>query len=179
MLKLFRIWLIDKILYLLEKLLFYRKLIKFYKNKNLNSVIDVGANIGQSIDLFLKINPQCKILAFEPNPSLFQKLIIKYKNNSNIKLFQLGISNTEGSKTFYENVLHTTSSFEELDLNSKYLKSKSKILGVNPEEIVKSQYPVKVTTLAKVNEETQLQIDVLKIDTEGHEFACLEGLFNT
>ena len=81
MLKKLRIEIIRQLVELNEKLIFNRRLISFYKEKfgeNLNCVIDVGANVGQSIDIFLKLNSEVEIFAFEPNPKLFQKLKKKY-----------------------------------------------------------------------------------------------------
>ena len=178
-----QVWIVGEFIKLNEKIIFNRRLRKFYKSKldkKIDLVIDVGANSGQSIDLFLELNPNCKIKAFEPNPRLAQNLKHKYSNNPNIQSFQLGISDTVGQKTFYENVFDATSTFEELKMTSKYLKTKSMILGVKPEEIVVDSYPVEVTTLSDfINDQCTEPIGILKIDTEGHEYACLAGLFNS
>jgi len=177
-----RIYLIRELIELNEKMIFNLRLIKFYKrqfDRKINLVIDVGANTGQSIDIFSKLNPECKIMAFEPTPKLFEKLKEKYSGNQNIHLFQMAISDKVGEKSFHENILHSSSSFEELDMNSKYLTKKSKVLGVKPNEIIKASYPVKVTTLSDfIREHCNQPIDILKIDTEGHEYYCLMGLFN-
>ena len=54
------------------------------------------------------------------------------------------------------------------------------ILGVKPEEIVVKSYPVEVTTLSDfINDQCTETISILKIDTEGHEYACLAGLFKS
>ena len=178
-----QVWIVGEFIKLNEKIIFNRRLRKFYKSKldkKIDLVIDVGANSGQSIDLFLELNPNCKIKAFEPNPRLAQFLKNKYSDNPNIQSFQLGISDTVGQKTFYENVFDATSTFEELKMTSKYLKTKSMILGVKPEEIVVDSYPVEVTTLSDfINDQCTEPIGILKIDTEGHEYACLAGLFNS
>jgi len=176
-------WFVMKIVMLNERMIFDKRLIKFYKKqlaKKINFVIDVGANTGQSIDLFLKLNPNCKIIAFEPIPSLYKKLKRKYADKPNIMLFQFGISDKVGQKIFYENIFQCTSTFEELDSTSEYLKTKSKLLGVNPDEIVKESYPVEVTTISDFFKDRLTErIDILKIDTEGHEYACLKGLFKS
>lgn len=183
MLKILRVWFIRSLIELNEKLIFNKRLLKFYKKrfrKEINFVIDVGANTGQSIDLFLKLNPNCQIIAFEPIPRLYQDLKRKYSDKPNIALFQLGISDEVGQKTFYENIFHATSTFEELDLTSNYLKTKSKVLGVKPDEIVKESYPVSVSTLSDfINSQHIETIDILKIDVEGHEYSCLIGLFKS
>ena len=178
-----QVWIVGEFIKLNEKLIFNRRLLKFYRSKldkKINFVIDVGANSGQSIDLFLELNPNCKIMAFEPNPRLAQSLKQRYSYNPNIRSFQLGISDTVGQKTFHENIFDATSTFEELKMTSKYLKLKSIILGVKPDEIVVKRYPVEVTTLSDViNDQCTEPICILKIDTEGHEYACLAGLFKS
>jgi FkbM family methyltransferase len=164
-----------------EKIFFERRLFKFYKKllgKSIQMVIDVGANKGQSIDFFLRLNANCKISAFEPNLTLYNRLLVKYKKFSNISIYNAGISEHAGEKMFQENVLDYTSTFEELNLNSKYLLNKSNILGVKPEDIIKNKYMVNTMTLSDfINENVKDTIDVLKIDIEGHEYAALKGLF--
>ena len=173
----FRIFIIRWTIAQFEIYLFERKVSSFYKKifkRRDLTIIDVGANRGQTIDFFLKLNNKSRLYSFEPNPKLFEELQYKYSNYENIK----GISNKIETKTFFENILDESSTFEELNMNSDYLKMKSSILGVNPKDIVKESYPVKVTTLNDFIVKNEIgKIDVLKIDTEGHEFECLEGLF--
>ena len=172
---------IQSLIHINEAIFFYPKLKKFYKDNLKNasvSILDVGANKGQSIDFFLGINPNAKITAFEPNKKLFQLLEEKYKNNGNIILNNLGVSNTNGELEFNENILDETSTFESLNLDSKYLQKKAKVLGVTKESIIVDKYKVAVVTLSeflKSNESNSF--DVLKIDVEGHELPVLEGLF--
>ncbi len=177
-----RIRLIKALVDINEKLFFERKLYAFYKTEfqnNVGLVIDVGANKGQSIDFFLRINRNCEIHALEPNPSLFTKLERKYRNKPNVHLYNLGISNVSGDKLFFENVLDYTSSFEDLNFDSDYLNKKARILGVKTNEIIKDKYEVQVLTLIDFIRKFNLPgvIDVIKIDTEGHEYYCLLGLF--
>jgi FkbM family methyltransferase len=176
----FRIWIIKGLIDINEKLFFNKKILSYYKNKGLNTIIDVGANKGQSIDIFLKINPKCFIYAFEPNPSLFNHLLEKYKNSKNVKIFNLGISDTDGEKIFYQNTLDYTSSFEEINMNSKYLIKKSEILRIDKNALVSDKYFVKTITLNNFikNHIPNQEVDLIKIDTEGHEYYCLLGLFS-
>jgi FkbM family methyltransferase len=180
MFKNLRLKIIKFLIDLNEKIFFERRLKKFYLNyQQINTVFDIGANKGQTIDFFLKINPNCFIFAFEPNPKLYQILKSKYNAKKNIKIFNIGISDTTGSKLFFENVLDYTSSFEHLNYDSEYLNKKAKILGFSKDNIIKDKYEVSTMTLAdffKINSNITT-IDVLKIDTEGHELNCLIGLF--
>lgn len=141
-------------------------------------VFDVGANKGQTIEFFLKIDKSAIIYAFEPNPRLYRSLTNKYGFNPNIYIFNLGISNINGELLLQETVTDETSTFEELNYDSKYLQMKANILGVKKEEVVNKKYVVEVTRLDDFIEKEKIhQIDVLKIDTEGHELKCLKGLF--
>jgi FkbM family methyltransferase len=177
-----RLRFVDMLVELNEQIIFNRRLLKYYRKSQKNKisfVLDIGANKGQTIDLFLKLNPECEVWAFEPNPMLADLLREKYALNKNIKIHQFGVSSEDGEKVFHENILNTTSTFEELDMKSKYLKTKSTVLGVKPEEIISKSYPVKVTSLSNfINANCTKTIDILKIDTEGHEYACLLGLFS-
>ena len=178
-----RIRLIKALVDINEKLFFERRLLRFYKEaigKGAHTVIDVGANKGQSIDFFLKLNNACRIYAIEPNPELFEGLKNRYAIKQHVHLFRLGISNINGEREFQENVLDYTSSFEELNSSSAYLARKAKILGVDKSQLIVKRYPVHVMTLLDFIRHNKLPhiIDILKIDTEGHEYACLEGLFH-
>jgi FkbM family methyltransferase len=173
---------IQSLIHINEAVFFYPKLKKFYKENLKNasvSILDVGANKGQSIDFFLGINPNAKITAFEPNKKLFQFLQEKYHSNANINLNNLGVSNTNGELEFNENILDETSTFESLNLDSKYLEKKAKVLGVTKESIIVDKYKVAVVTLSEfLKSNDNSSFDVLKIDVEGHELQVLEGLFS-
>ena len=178
-----RIKLIQLMIEINEKIFFYPKLKSFYKNTSthLNSpvILDVGANKGQSIDFFKSIYPNCIIYAFEPNPRLFTALRKKYCDFKNIHLINKGVSKANGVLELKETVTDETSTFEELNYGSSYLKMKSAILGVEPKDIVLKTHQVQVIKLSDFITENKLnEIHVIKIDTEGHELKCLMGLFS-
>jgi FkbM family methyltransferase len=178
----FRIKSVQFLIHHIERLFFYPKLSRYYIQKNLPStptIIDVGANKGQSIDFFLKLYPNATIHAFEPNPNLYAKLVKKYNAYSTVFLYNQGVSNKSGVYRFYENILDETSSFEKVNTKSIYLKKKSLILGANPESVVKKEYDVRTTSLADFFIELDIKfVDILKIDVEGHEGQCIEGLIS-
>jgi FkbM family methyltransferase len=181
----FQVRFIQKLIELNEQLFFYPRLRDYYQKLEADkdrpiTIVDVGANKGQSIDFFRSIYPQAVIYAFEPNPVLCASLQSKYKNRltGSLHIRQEGVSSHNGELLLQETVMHETSTFEKLNYNSKYLKKKAKILGVPASEIIKKEYLVPVITLREFIQSMQLpKIDILKIDTEGHEYNVLEGLF--
>lgn len=181
MFKKFRISLIKWLIDINEKFFFERRLKKVYREIFKNQLclaFDVGANKGQTISFFRQIDASCMIYAFEPNTSLYKKLEKKYGKERDIRLCNVGVSDQTGEKLFMENVLDYTSTFEEIDLTSKYLQNKSAILGVKPESVIKDKYMVKTIELSDfINREVNETIDMIKIDIEGHEYAALQGLF--
>ncbi len=65
-----RTQIVQKLVHVNEAIFFYPKLKRFYienLKKESISILDVGANKGQSIDFFLKVNPNAEFDAFEPN----------------------------------------------------------------------------------------------------------------
>lgn len=176
-----RTYIIQKVVNVNEQLIFYPKLKRFYTSvlgKKTLTVLDVGSNKGQSIDFFLNINPHSTIFGFEPNHKLYHRLVKKYQDNSNIELHHVGLSSKEGTLVFHENIMDETSTFEQLNKDSEYLKRKAQILGVSTDTIIVDSYEVEVTTLSTfLRKHPDIFVDVLKIDVEGHEFDCLLGLF--
>jgi len=165
-----------------ENIFFYPKLSSFYKQKKIKNgkpiiIFDIGANKGQTIDFFSKLYKNIIIHAFEPNPKLYKKIEKKYRNKKNIFIHNLGVSNINGQLELKETVTDETSTFENLNYDSEYLNLKAKILGVKKEEIVNKKYFVNVIRLSDfIEKEFIKKINILKIDTEGHELKCLLGL---
>jgi FkbM family methyltransferase len=175
-----RIQIISYLININENVFFYPKLNRFY-SKALPSnptIFDVGANKGQSIDFFSKIRHTAQITSFEPNPDLFEFLSKKYKGFNSVIIVNKGVSNQKQLLTFHINKLDLTSSFESLNPRSKFLEKKALLMGVKPSEIIRKSINIDTITLRDYIEEHQIKhIDVLKIDTEGHELQCLRGLF--
>ena len=129
-----RTQIVQKLVHVNEAIFFYPKLKRFYienLKKESISILDVGANKGQSIDFFLKVNPNTEFDAFEPNKKLFVYLQNKYKAFDKIRLHNFGVSNIKGELVFHENILDETSTFEELNLDSKIFRKESQSFGRN------------------------------------------------
>jgi len=115
-----------------------RKILIFFESlkiKNLSVVFDIGAHKGETICFFLENFIVKKIFSFEASKINYKKLkentdIIEKKfNNSNIIIenIALGSENKKNKfKQFYES---SSSTFSNINVNSKYFKKKFRFLN--------------------------------------------------
>ena len=66
-------------------------------------IVDCGANLGMSIVFFKRLYPECKILAFEPDPETFSLLKGNVEANGfeDVTLVNKAVSSAEGVIEFY------------------------------------------------------------------------------
>jgi len=126
----------------------------------------VGANEGQTIELFRGIFENPRIYAFEPSSQAFRKLLSQgHGPQVSLHNFALGQRNGEEEFINYEN--SCLSSFLPLDANKD-----------NPFRAlkVKNKEAVDVRTIDWFARENQItKIDLLKIDTQGYDLQVLKG----
>ena len=151
----------------------------FKKNTSGNlTLIDVGAHKGETIKYFSKFLNLENIYAFEPNKTIYNKLI----NNTNcvkkeINCFNIALGDKDEIKPL--NILNESSSstINNLNKSSKYYKKKNKIINFfsNKEEIIQKNVEIKTLSTFMDNFVLNNQV-ILKIDTEGYEYKILKGL---
>ena len=150
------------------------KILDYLLKLDLKNAFDIGAHEGETLEYFLKIKNVKKIYSFEPQILIYNKLFNKYNSNNRIVLNNLAFSNNCEDKVFFINALTSTSSFSILNNNSLWLKTKNIIL--NEKNSIKDSISLKTSTIDNyVNENNIDIIDLLKIDTEGHELEVLMG----
>jgi FkbM family methyltransferase len=126
------------------------ELYQFDSNITSPYIIDCGANVGLSIIYFKKIFPECKILAFEPDPEIFE--LLKY----NIEKFKFKNVSLEKKAVWNSNTVLKFNSTGALGGHIKKEQSENGNL-------------VDVQTIRLKNILEREQIDFLKIDVEGAE----------
>ena len=81
---------------------------------------------------------------------------------------------------FYINHHDLTSSLNTLNHKNAFLKFKSRLFGVESKNMIKEKVKVKITTLNNILKKIKIkQLDLVKIDTEGHELQVLQGIGET
>ena len=142
------------------------------KEKTLGSekmiIFDVGQNMGQSTDMFLKILKindisNYEIHAFEPEKKSYDVCYKKFSTNKNIILNNIGLSdnNSVKQRDFYEYENNLYNSLYKIDRTHFKVKNVSQVF---------------ITSINKYCEENNInKINFLKIDTEGEEPNIIEG----
>lgn len=129
-------------------------------------VLDVGANTGQSIELFRRTLIKPRIFSFEPNPALAAGLKNKY-GRFHIVVETMAVGSSEGTSAF--NVLEN----DELSSILEIQRNEENPFSDTP---VREVISVPITTVDSYAERHNLAcVDLLKIDTQGFDLEVLRG----
>ena len=142
-------------------------------------IFDVGANEGQSIKKYLNILKNPTIHSFEPVSSAFNIMSEKFSSDKKIYLNNCALGKKGQKKTI--NVFQKTqnSSFYNINLNTDWLKKRSKQYNSTQKGYLKKKEVVPIITLDQYCKKHKInRIDLLKIDTQGHELEVLSGAKN-
>jgi FkbM family methyltransferase len=126
------------------------------------NIFDIGANVGQTVDVLVELFPLAKIHAFEPDRAAFTSLTAAYSESANVTLNNFALGPVPGEQPFFANASSDLSSF----------------LPLGPDgwgEIIERP-KVTVSTVDAYCSERSIQIlDLLKDDTQGYELEILKG----
>lgn len=129
----------------------------------INTVFDIGANIGIYSLVAAINNPNKNVYAFEPSKRIAESLKrnIEINKLANLRVNCLAVTNYDGEILLY-------------DPSSKFIST----LATTRKDLHKDVKPVTVPALTLdtfVNTNDIQRVDLIKIDTEGTEHKCLEG----
>jgi len=136
--------------------LFENQIYKFSSSNKSPLILDCGANIGLSIIYFKRLYPDSRIIAFEPDPNIFNVLRGNVESFKDVELINKAVWTSE-----------TTLEFMAEGSDGGRL--------VNIEQNAK-KYQVSTVRLRDYLKEP---IDMLKIDVEGAEIALLKDCVNS
>ena len=157
-----------------------KKIFNFLRKKIIGNAIlfDVGAHYGETIKNFIKYFKIKEIHSFEASPKNFEILNKKFKDNIHTKIIlnNLGLSNENKIVLFNQFSESSSSTLSKINKNSRYFKRKIEVLGLKKNQNYFENIEVKLQLLDEYLMKSNItSIDLLKIDTEGHEYYVLKG----
>lgn len=156
-----------------------KKIIKYFSTNKIDIKLfcDIGSHKGTYTDLFIKNFKNLKVLMFEPQTKIFHFIKKKYKNKNNVKCFNIAISDKQSNRLLSINEHDLTSSFSTFNKKNNYLKIKAILFGKSLKKMINKKVIVKTSTLDKMIKIKKIfKVDLVKIDTEGHELQVLKGM---
>lgn len=139
------------------------KLIRRRTGSKQLAIMDVGGHRGAYTDLVLQCLSPCAVWVVEPATSSFQVLQTRFADNNNVTVVNTALSSKEGNTVLYSD--YEGSSWSSL--HRRRLTDGSEFVPVSQ---------TRTSTLDALTDRLELShLDLLKIDTEGHEYEVLRG----
>ena len=133
-------------------------------------VMDVGANVGDTVQHYRTIFPGASIHAFEPFPEVYRQLVERFAADPSVRPHQAAVADASGTRRFYVNEAHVTNSLLPIDRTSR-----DRAQAGTPQGLDKSVDVAAITLDAFCAAEGLRAIDLLKMDIQGGEGMALEG----
>jgi FkbM family methyltransferase len=163
---------------IIDKYFHQKKIIKYLNNnfRNLDIFFDIGSHKGTYTDLIMNNFKVKKVIMVEPQKNIYKYIKKKYKKKKYIIIYNNALSDKQKTQTLYINKHDLTSSLTKIDMKNKYLNLKAKLFGGTINEMILKKNLIKSYKLINIiNKDKIKKIDLLKIDTEGHELQVLKG----
>lgn len=141
---------------------------KRLKELHIDTVLDIWANAGQSIDFFGSILGNVHIHSFEPLPSAFKQLDKSYGKKTNIELYNTALWSTNGVTTINEC---------EFNPSSSLLKMSKLHKDAFPFTAKSTSVQITIKTLDSYNITGSNML--IKIDTQGFELEVIKWWIKT
>lgn len=142
------------------------------ESQEVKVIFDLGANVGRTVKRYNDVFPNANIFGFEPFIEPFSQMVSKFNNVERIKLYNMAVSNVNGSINFFLNKVNETNSL--LPTAKEWGKYFDKDLAINVDTVA-----VQTTTLDDFCEQAGIEnIQILKMDIQGSEMMALQGAVN-
>jgi FkbM family methyltransferase len=140
--------------------------------------VDIGGNKGQSIQSILLFKPTAKIVCFEPNLLLAQKLKTRYRTQANVRVIEKGLSNAVGGLSLfvpsYKHMAYDELASLDRESAANWI-THDRVFGFDPAKLRVSEVHCEVSTLDCYG----LSPVFIKIDVQGTEYNVLAGAQET
>ena len=133
-----------------------------------NTIIDVGANVGNTVEQYYFTYPDATIHAFEPDPTTFAQLVKRYRTHPRVRCWCNAVSDHEHSASFFIN--------EDPGTNSLLPRPESGRRYYNQRGVLRQKIDVPAVTLDAFCADNGIAaLDILKLDIQGGELLALKG----
>jgi FkbM family methyltransferase len=161
------------------------KTLKLLINNDKPVIMDVGANVGDSITEFLEWWPKAKIHAFEPQKECwpFLDTIAQEFDDVHVNRFALGSEDADEAAFFTHDLTSGQSGFSKINVESRDSINLSNLREESPQKIkeyastLNHQRNVGMCRAESyIRDHKIIDIDLLKLDTQGYEPEVLKGM---
>ena len=133
-------------------------------------VMDVGANVGDTVQQYRTLFPDATIYAFEPFPGVHRQLVARFAADPRVRPEQAAVADAAGTRRLFVNDEHFTNSLLPLH------PAAADWMAAAPAEVPGTTLDVPAVTLDQFCAAAGLsEIDVLKMDIQGGEAMALAG----
>jgi FkbM family methyltransferase len=133
----------------------FERWINYFPSSGL--MLDIGANIGNHVVMFKNRFPDLKIWAFEPILDNFLLLKTNTEHFKDVSVFNVGVGSKTGMVNFDTSELSYNSGTSKITSSPGY---KNLVIALDDVDFFNEP------------------INFIKIDVEGHEYSCFEGMMN-
>jgi FkbM family methyltransferase len=133
-------------------------------------VMDVGANLGETVQQYRTAFPGAAIYAFEPFPEVYRQLAGRFAADSQVRTSESAVADAAGTRRFYltdvhyENSLFPSHAAPAANAGGTSSQRQDRIIDVRA-----------ITLDEFCNAEGLSHVDLLKMDIQGGEALALEG----
>jgi FkbM family methyltransferase len=137
---------------------------------SVNSILDIGANIGDTTAAYRNVFPEAVIYGFEPFPVAFDQYRRRFEGDRLVRPFRLAAAREVGTTRLYVNQNNATNSCLRAAEEARYWSERSGDI-----ELITS-LQVSSTTVDDFRRQNGVgEIQILKMDIQGGELRALEG----
>ena len=137
------------------------------KSIGIKTILDIGANIGQSTVTFARVFPDANIYAFEPIPKCYESLEAKFIDKANVSTVNIALGAEPGELSL---------ELSDYTPSSSFRKMHNRHVEAFPNTVVNQTVSLRVDTLDNIGNTLVLQEPILaKIDVQGFEDKVIAG----
>lgn len=137
-------------------------------------ILDVGANRGLVLDALLRLAPEARIVAFEPNARLAAALVARYRGDPRVEVRAQALGERAETATLWLPIYRhwTFDGLASLDPEAaRGWLAADRLYGFRADRLRLEPLAVETVRL----DDLELRPAFVKLDVQGHEYAVLRG----